>query len=154
MDKPMRQSPTSTANIAYMLGEMKALIQQLSERFDSNMSQISARLDKIDDWREKTEGRLSNGAQNFVHITARLDRIESERYIRQDDVENAIRTVVLQSLREELKAAAAEDKKEKESEGQSITFRYLVDKLMIPVLSSVISALVTGALIFYLVSGG
>jgi type I site-specific restriction endonuclease len=150
MDKPMRQSPTSTANIAYMLGEMTALIKSQAERSDQLARQVLARLDKIDEWREIADNKMASSAQNYAHMTARIDRIEHERH---DDIEDAIRTVIQQSLRDELKAAAIVADK-KESEGQSITFKYLVDKLMIPVLSSVISAIVTGALIYYLVSGG
>lgn len=150
MDRPTRQSPTSNANIAYMLGEMTALIKTQAERSDQLAQQVLARLDKIDDWREKADSKLANSAQNYAHMISRIDRIEHEKH---DDVESAIRTVIQQSLKDELKAAAIVADK-KESDGQSITFKYLVDKLMIPVLSSVVSALVTGALIYYLVSGG
>lgn len=135
-------SPDELKSIEYQMGQLTEAIRQHTDQSTRFWEQMLRRMDNFDLWREKTEARLGDGAANFVRITARLDRIEETDCIRIVDVENVVRQAMTNEL-SKLPQVKIEE--------QAITFKYIVDKFTAPIVTGVITALLVGALIYYLV---
>lgn len=134
-------SPEELKSIEYQMGQLTEAVRQHSDNSNRFWAQVLGRLDTFDQWKDKIEKRLSDGSSNFVRITARIDRIEEMDCIQTSDIENTVRQVMTHEL-----ARFPQGK----PEDQAITFKYIVDKFTAPIVTGVITALLVGALIYYL----
>lgn len=135
-------TPEELKSIEYQLGQLTESIHQHTGQSIRFWEQMLRRMDSFDMWRDKTETRLADGATNFVRITARLDRIEEADCLRVGDVEKVVQKAMMEEFSKMPKMKLEE---------QAITFKYVVDKFTAPIVTGVITALLVGALVFYLV---
>lgn len=110
--------------VRYQLIRINDRIKTISTKLDVTC----LKLDKFDEFRVRTEIRLAEGAKTF--------KAHEER---------------LQSMQEQIRELRAIQKNNKPpKDDNSITFKWLVEKLGTPVITSIITAIIVAALVAWI----
>lgn len=101
----------------------------------------------------ETKDRLANGSENFTDVFARLSRLEQQPCIDLDAVEVVVARELEKFSKDLLKihnltTPAAKPQPDPEN-GNHVTFRWMVEKTLLPVIMFIVGAVVT-----YLITNG
>ena len=121
---PIEELPEGVPTwLAYNLGEINTHLSSMS----AALAHLTARWDTIDDWRLEVEGRLQRGSENFTNLRSQLAALEERACKDIEEVKDAL---------------AIANKPSKFVNGHPITFKWLVEKSVMPVVVGVIMLLI------------